>query len=213
MMYGGFGMKRLVISAALIVMAVTMFAGVSAACVGKTLVVGTIKEPSMSVLGEMVSIIITERTGTTVVVKRFDDYESCYADARAGVVDIIIDFTGRCYVDELGNAPTDDAAKAFETVKAGYLVKNYVWLQPIGFMDDGSISPSGKQMPSEAVPVVRSEILEKFPALDRVLMKLAGKIKKEEVAKLVEDSGEDGAGENKKMGKLTRKFLKKKRMI
>lgn len=206
-------MKRLVLMSVVAVLAVTMFAQVGAACVGKTLVVATIKEPAMSVIGEMVSILITERTGTTVIVKRFDDYDACYAAAEDGTVDIIIDFTGRCYVDVLGNEPTDDADKAYDAVKAAYTKKNYVWLSPMGYMDKGGISESGKAMPSEAAPVIRTEILGKFPALDRVLMKLAGRLTNEDVAGIVEESGEDGTEDNKMTAKAARRFLKKNRLI
>jgi len=206
-------MKKYLVMCMVAAMAVTMFAGSVRACVGKTLVVGIVKDPSVSVIGEMFSILITERTGTTVVLKRFDDYDACYAAADKGDVDIIIDFTGRCYVDVLGNQPTPDADKAYEAVKDAFTKKNYVWLSPIGFMDDGSVSPSGKAMPSEAAPVVRTETLGKFPALDRVLMKLSGKVTNEAVNTLVDESGDDGTGDNKMTVKVARKFLKKNRLI
>ena len=111
------------------------------ACVGKTLVIGAVNSPSVTVVAEMLSILITERTGTTVVIKSFDDFPSCYAALKKDEVDIIVDYTGRCYVDVLGMPPEPDSKKVFSSVKDAYQRDmNLVWLEPFGFSGQGVIS-------------------------------------------------------------------------
>jgi osmoprotectant transport system substrate-binding protein len=198
----------------LMVMAATAFllsaANPASACVGKTLVIGGVNAPNVMVVSEMLSILITERTGTTVVVKYFDDYKGCYAALKKNEVDIMVDYTGRCYVDVLGMKPEPDEAKVFSTVKESYQREmNLVWLEPFGF-SDASVMSQGKGggTPAVAAPIVRKDTLTKFPALPRVINKLAGKLGNDVMARLATESGQ---GKNAK--KVTRKFLKDNRLI
>lgn len=196
----------LVAAAALVV---TMgFAGLADACVGKTLVIGAVNSPKAEVVSEMLSTLITERTGTTVVVKYFGDFKSCYDALKKNEADIVIDYTGRCYVDVLGKSPEQDAGKVFSMVKESYQRDlNLVWLEPFGFSDSGVMSGKGGQTPAIAAPVVRKDTLNKFPALPRVINKLSGKLDSAVIARLV---AEGGNGNTKK---ATRKFLKDNRLI
>jgi len=187
--------------------------GISGACVGKTLVIGCVDMPSVNMVSEMMSILITERTGTTVVVKKFDDYPSCYEAVKNGDVNIMVDFTGRGYVDVLKKQPVDDPDKVFSEVKEVYQREmNLVWLEPFGFQDKTAAPASAAGVPVMAAPIVTKETLAKFPALPRVLNKLAGKLDDGSVAKLVADIGE-GDMTGKKAEKVTRRFLKSKRLI
>ena len=81
--------------------AVFLFAGIesSNACVGKSLIIGSVNGPDNSVMAEMLSILITERTGTTVVVKSYNDYKALGEAMKKGEIDIMLDYTGRCYID------------------------------------------------------------------------------------------------------------------
>ena len=177
------------------------------ACVGKTLVIGSVSSPDMVVTAEMMAVLITERTGTTVVVKYYGDYQGCYDAVKKGDVDIILDYTGRAYLEVLGKSPEKDAAKVFQAVKDAYQRDmNLVWLEPFGFSDSARANKG--DTPAMAAPVVKKETLNKFPALPRVINKLAGKLDNGVMAKLAADS--DG-GKNAK--KITRKFLKDKRLI
>lgn len=187
--------------------------GISVACVGKSLTIGCVDTPSVNMVSEMMSILITERTGTTVVIKKFKDYAACYEEVENGEVDIMVDFTGRGYVDVLKKQPVDDPDKVFSEVKEVYQREmNLVWLEPFGFQDKAMAPASAGSIPVMAAPVVTKETLAKFPALPRVLNKLAGKLDDGSVAKLVSDIG-DGEMADKKAEKVTRKFLKSKRLI
>ncbi len=207
-------MARLRFAAAAFAAAFVLAAyGISGACVGKSLTIGCVDMPSVNMVSEMMSILITERTGTTVVIKKFDDYAACYDAVKKGDVDIMVDFTGRGYVDVLKKQPVDDADKVFSEVKEVYQREmNLVWLEPFGFQDRSAAPASAEEVPVMAAPVLTKETLAKFPALPRVLNKLAGKLDDSSVAKLVSDIGE-GDTTGKKAEKVTRKFLKSKRLI
>jgi osmoprotectant transport system substrate-binding protein len=200
---------KLAFLAAAIVLAISPLSPCKAqACVGKSLVIGSLNSPNLSVMADMLCTLITERTGTTVVIKGFDDYASLSEAVKKGEVDIMVDFTGRAYTEVLGMAPNTDAAKVFASVKDIYQrEKNLVWLEPLGFSDQSAISAKGGQTPAIAVPVVRKDTLNKFPALPRVINKLAGRIDNGLVAKL---AAESKGGQGKK---VVRKYLKDNRLI
>ena len=194
----------------LVLFATFMFSGVvsSNACVGKSLVIGSVSGANNAVVAEMLSILITERTGTTVVVKSYPDYKSLGEAMKKSEIDIMLDYTGRCYIDVLGKQPEADAVKVFSSVKEVYQRDmNLIWLEPFGFSDAAVLGGKGGKTPSIAAPVVRKDTLGKFPALPRVINKLSGKIDNGVISKLV---SEGGNGNNKK---ATRKFLKDNRLI
>lgn len=193
--------------------AVLFAAGQSHACVGKSLVIGSVDMPSVNMVSEMMSILITERTGTTVVVKKFPNYRSCYDATAKGEVDIMVDFTGRGYVEVLKKGAETDADKVSQTVKEVYEREmNLVWLGQLGFSEPGLAVSGGVSVPAMAAPVIRKETLTKFPALPRVISKLAGKLDNGQVDKLVADIGK-GDDAAKKAPKVTRAFLKSKKLI
>jgi len=200
-------MKR--IMAVLTVISAALILGSSApapACVGKTLVIGSINTPNMAAASETMSALITERTGTTVVVRYFASFAECYEAVKKGEADIVLDYTGRCYVDVMGRKPEADAAKVFSAVKETYQRDmNLVWLEPLGFSDPGAVKGGGT--PAMAAPVVRKDTLTKFPALPRVINKLAGRLGNDVVSKIAAEGG------NGKSKKAARKFLKDNRLI
>jgi len=200
-------------TAGLAVVFVLAVYGMAGACVGKSLTIGCVDTPSVKMVSEMMSILITERTGTTVVIKKFKDYASCYDAAAKGDVDIMVDFTGRGYVEVLKKQPVNDEDKVFSEVKEAYQRDmNLVWLEPFGFSDKAVAPADASDVPVMAAPVIRKETLAKFPALPRVLNKLAGKLDNSTVATLVAEIG-GGDMADKKAEKVTRKFLKSKRLI
>ncbi|HLB25976.1 MAG TPA: glycine betaine ABC transporter substrate-binding protein [Nitrospirota bacterium] len=197
--------------AAVFFSALALFLAVSApaqACVGKSLVIGSVNRPNLSVMSEMLGILITERTGTTVVLRSFDSFPSLMEAMKKGDVDIMIDYSGRCYVDVLGMQPDGSSEKVFSTVKEVYQRdKNQVWLEPFGFSETGVIAGKGSGAPAFAAPIVRKDTLAKFPALPRVMNKLAGKIDNGIITRLTSE------GTNGKAKKATRKFLKDNKLI
>ena len=206
--------RILTLAAAPVIALVLAMPGPAGSCVGKTLVIGSVSSPNVSLVSEMMSILITERTGTTVVTKYYDDFSGCYEAVSSGEVDIMVDFTGRCYVEVLGQSPSPDADKVFSEVKEVFQRdKNLVWLEPLGFSDSAlTAGDKGGDTPAHAAPVVRKDTLNKFPALPRVINKLAGRLDNGTVSGLVEQvGGQDN--EKKRSRRVTRKFLKDKRLI
>lgn len=208
-------MKRARMMAAGIVAALILCVSVQAnACVGKTLVIGCAGTPDVSVVSQMISILITERTGTTVVVKSYGSFDDCMEALKACDINIMVDFTGRSYMETLGHAPEADPGKVFSEVKEAYQRDmNLVWLEPLGFSGASVMDPARScGTPMMAAPVVRKDTLTKFPALPRVINKLAGKLDNKTVAELVKKAGPDDK-DGRMARKVTRQFLKDKRLI
>lgn len=103
-------LRKLAILPALVIM--LSLAAPSGACVGKSLVIGSINSPDTTTISEMLGILITERTGTTVVLKYFDSYKGLAEAMKKGEVDIMVDYTGRCYTDVLGLSPDSSAERS-----------------------------------------------------------------------------------------------------
>jgi glycine betaine/choline ABC-type transport system substrate-binding protein len=194
-------MKKVVL---LLLAALIMLSGTgSFACVGKTLIIGSLSEPNDRLLAQMMAVIINERTGTTVNVEYYDSQDKLYEAVKKKEVNILSENTGRA-ARLLQIEAAGDADAIYSTVKKEYKEKlQLVMLKPFG------ISPvsSGDEV-FQDVPVIDAEILVDYPALPRVLNKLAGIMQKRNYPKLVA-SVESGDKPNQ----VARDFLKKKRLI
>ena len=177
----------------------------AAACVGKTLVVGALDNPQQQVLAQMLSILISERTGTTVKVVPVADHAEAHEAVQRADLDMYVEYTGVGQVNLLGDPPIADPAELYRAVKERYNQDyNLIWLQPFGF-DDPRIAPAGTA--AEAAPVVRKDTLKKFPALARLINKLGGAIDLATMQKLEQESE---AGSSRE---VARRFLKENRFI
>jgi len=175
------------------------------ACVGKSLVVGALENPQQQVLAQMLSILISERTGTSVKVVPVDDHLQAHEALLRADLDMYVEYTGVSQVVLLNEAPIADSAKLFETVKDRYNQElNLVWLQPFGFSAT-ELAPAGTV--ADAAPVVRKDTLKKFPALARLINKLGGTIDAATMAQLEKESADGNSRE------VARNFLKKNRFI
>ncbi|WP_305043563.1 glycine betaine ABC transporter substrate-binding protein [Geoalkalibacter sp.] len=194
-----------ILTLALTLLVLTGFGREAAACVGKTLTIGTTGGPQQTLLAEMVALLITERTGTTVKVETFDSFERLHQAQLKAEVDITIGYTAQGQLDVLGGEPIADAAALFEAVKARYNQDlNLVWLEPFGF-DLGAQGAAG--IPDQAAPVVRKDTLRKFPALARLISRLGGTINEDTLARLEQQSQAQGARD------VARIFLRENRLI
>lgn len=180
-----------------------LFSPAADACVGKVLNIGVINSPEEQVLAEMLSTLITERTGTTVVVKLYASTQDLYGAVKKEQVDILVENTARAM--RVLNKPAEkDAKKSYEAVKTAYeKEKGLVWLKPFGFHNG-----VGGDVPSHTSTVLRTGVLANFPALPRVINKLGGIINDEVYAKLVHSAK---SGEKPK--KIARDFLKSRKLI
>ena len=193
-------MKKQVV---LVVMAVVMLlAGNGFACVGKTLVIGALSTPNEQLLAQMMAVMITERTGTTVNVQYFEDQQKLYAALEKKEVNIIAENTGRA-MQRLGKEASGDANAVYASVKEAYKSQyQLVLLKPFGASE-----PAGEKGYVD-VAVISETVLIDFPALPRVIEKLANIAQDNGFPPLV---GAVAAGD--KPNQVARDFLKKKRFI
>lgn len=190
----------------LIVLLMTGFAVPSAhACVGKTLVVGALANPQQQILAEMLSVLIGERTGTTVKVVPVAGHAEAHDAMIRAELDMYVEYTGVGQVVILKEPPIANSDELYKAVKERYNQDlNLVWLKPFGFSDE-RYAPEGTV--ADAAPVVRKDTLKKFPALARLINKLGGSIDAPTMKELETASA---AGSSRD---VARKFLKEKRFI
>lgn len=182
-------MKR--IGLLVLVAAVVVWGQVSEACVGRTLYIGIPGTAGDRMLAALVSTLITERTGTSVKVQTYRDSRAVYEAVRHGAVNIVIENPERA-LGILGKPGAANGKKAYELVKGEYRKKlNLAWLEPFG-------------MPQEYAPVLTVETLENYPALPKLLLKLAGVLNGDAYARLLKAADANRAAKD---------FLKTKKLI
>ncbi|HWR57263.1 MAG TPA: glycine betaine ABC transporter substrate-binding protein [Thermodesulfovibrionales bacterium] len=189
---------------ALLVMTMVLFCSSGTdACVGKILSIGVINSSEGQVLAEMLSTLISERTGTTVNLRFYRNGQDLYEAVKVKEVDILVDNTTRA-MHVMNRPPETDARKAYEVAKASYeKERGLVWLKPFGFSNGNGGEPS-----SYTSTILRVEVFSNFPALPRVLDKLGGAINDETHVRLIKSVE---AGEKPK--KVARDFLKSRKLI
>jgi osmoprotectant transport system substrate-binding protein len=181
-------------------------ASVAAACVGKTLEIGTTGTVQQEVLANIIAELIGERTGTTVKVVAFNNGAEAHAALLKADIDMYVEYTGVGQTQILQAQPLTDAAALYQAVKERYNQDlNLIWLNPLGFDAAQSL---GVTLPAEAAPVVRKDTLKKFPALARLINKLGGKIDQQTIALLEKESAAGGTPKQVAHG-----FLKNNRLI
>lgn len=197
---------RILFNALLVVLIITGLTVSSAqACVGKTLVVGALDNPQQQVLAEMLSVLIGERTGTTVKVVSVAGHAEAHDAMIRAEMDMYVEYTGVGQVIILKEQPIADSDELYKAVKERYNQDlNLVWLKPFGFSDE-RYAPEGTV--AVAAPVVRKDTLKKFPALARLINKLGGSIDDPTMKELETASA---AGNSRD---VARKFLKENRFI
>lgn len=190
----------ILLTAALLVTASSAFA-----CVGKTLVVGTTGTTQQDLLAQMLSLLIVERTGTTVKVVKVESSQAAHDALLKADLDMYVEYTGIGQVKILHKEAIADPDQLYKAVKATYNEElNLIWLKPFGF-DAKDLAPAGTV--AEAAPVVRKDTLKKFPALARLINKLGGRV---DAASIKTLETEAAGGDSKK---VARDFLRQNRLI
>jgi osmoprotectant transport system substrate-binding protein len=173
----------------------------SLACVGKTLVIGALDGPNDQLLAQLMAVIINERTGTTVNVQFFNDSGKLYEAVEKGEVNIMAENTGRA-LQRLDREPDGDADAVYLTVKEAYRQElQLVMLKPFGSAAEGDDR-------FVDVAAVAEGILMEYPALPRVIEKLAGITSENSYPQLLA-----AVASGSKPHQVARDFLKKKRFI
>lgn len=170
-----------------------MSAHVSMSCVGKTIHVG-ISSVNEKVMAELASLMISERTGSSVKIDVYKDSTSLYEAVKQGKVNIIMENTARAQ-EKLGRA-RGTAPLGVDAIKSEYRKNfNLVWLNTFG------AAP-------QYAPVLTADTLTNYPALPKLLNKLAGVLPNDTYAKLSKSVESDD-----KAKRVARDFLKGKRLI
>lgn len=173
------------------------------ACIGRIINISVLGTSNEKMLAELVSIMINERTGTTVNIKVYKNLEELYEAVKRGEFSILIENTDRAMLI-LDRPAEEDKKKAYAILKEEYRNNlNLTWLKPFGFL-------SGDSEHEEIYysPVVSKDVLINFPALPRVLNKLYNISSDRNFNKFV-----DSVKSGEKIKRVARDFLKKKKLI
>jgi glycine betaine/choline ABC-type transport system substrate-binding protein len=175
-------------------LALLMTPHVSMTCVGKTIHLG-ISSANEKLMAEMASLMITERTGSSVKIEVYKDSKTLYEAVKQGNVNIIMENTDRAQ-EILGKAKGSTPAMGVDAIKSEYRKSmNLTWLNSFG------AAP-------QYAPVLTADTLANYPALPKLLNKLAGVLSNDTYSKLLKSiESED------KTKKVAKDFLKGKKLI
>ena len=192
----------LCVTAALL--ALVAWPAVMDACVGKTLYLGRLPGKEQEILAEIFVWLVSERTGTSIEVKSFPDSRASHSALEKAKIDLYLEEPDVALQEILGRegvAPGGEEIR--QVVRNEYEERfNLIWLEPWGL--EGK---TGGGVSSMVAPVVRRDTLKKFPALSRLVNKMAGVVDDQAMTLLLEESSRKPARE------VTKKFLKDKKLI
>ncbi len=177
------------------VLSVLVFCQGALACVGKTLYIGVTNSPNELLFAEMISILVNERTGTTVKIVSYKDAREMYRAVKKGEVGVVVENADRAL--KILEKPAEGNAKAaYDTARKEYRKGlNMVWLEPFG-------------VSQYYAPVVSVETIGNLPALPKLINKLGGIVNDETCARLLKSLKSD-----EKPKKVARDFLKTRKLI
>ena len=178
-------------------------------CVGRLLVVAVSNSIDQVITGQMLSVLINERTGTTVNVIQPGDLKRCHETVLKGNADIYINYIGMGLASMGGSSKVDDPQKVYTLVRQCYMEKfELVWLKPFGFRGPLTLETNCKKdRVTLAAPVASKDALRRFPVLDRLINKLGGRIDNNTMDELRKKT------ENQDIKEAAREFLKTQRLI
>ncbi|MEA3385661.1 MAG: glycine betaine ABC transporter substrate-binding protein [Thermodesulfobacteriota bacterium] len=178
-------------------------------CVGRLLIVAVSNSPDQIIMGEMMSVLINERTGTTVNITQPGDLNACHEAVLEGKACIYISYIGKAQADRGGSDAVNNPQEFYTLVSQSFLEKfDMVWLKPFGFQGPlTNEAHSRKDRGTLAVPIATKDTLRKFPVLDRVINKLGNRIDNNIIEELREKT------ENQDVKKVVREFLKAQNLI
>jgi osmoprotectant transport system substrate-binding protein len=184
-------MKRIMYVVAAVALLLTTH--ISLACVGKMIHLG-ISSPNERLMAEMASLMISERTGSSVQIEVYKDSRALYEAVKQGKVNVIMENTDRA-LEVLGKSKSA-GSPGLDSIKSEYRKTfNLTWLSPFGTVP-------------QYAPVLTADTLANYPALPKLLNKLAGALPNDTYAKLLKSVESDD-----KTKKVAKDFLKGKKLI
>jgi osmoprotectant transport system substrate-binding protein len=196
-------MRKLIFFLSITVILILSFGHQSDACVGKTIYIGALNSTYEQLFSELLSVLITERTGTTINIKYYKDSKELYSAVKKNEVGIVIENTDRA-IEILGMPKEESVEKAYNISKEEFRKNlNLVWLKPFVLL-----SEDGGKKQTYYSPLITVDVLSNFPALPRVINKLGGIMNEEVFLKMVKSVK---SGEKPKT--VARNFLKMRKLI
>ncbi len=163
----------------------------SSACVGRTLHLGISNAATERLLAEIVSLLVTERTGSTVQIDVYKDSTELYNAVKQGNVNVIFENTPHA-AEVVGKAKDI----THDQIKNDYRTKfNLTWLELFGG-------------PIKYAPVLTAETVATYPVLPKLLNKLTKVLENDTYAKLLKTVESPD-----KTKKVAKEFLKSKKLI
>ncbi len=184
----------------LIVMILCLFiASPVASCINSEINIGVLDSEEGRIMGEIMVVLILERSGVRPMVKFFADAKQLYSAVRTKKVEIIIENTANA-LNLVNMQSKDDSLENIQTLKQIYKQdKGLIWLNPLGY--------TGKTNAMTSL-LVSDDIIKKFPGLPRVLGKLSGLIDNQTLNRLLAE-----VRRGKKDRRAAKDFLVAQRLI
>jgi glycine betaine/choline ABC-type transport system substrate-binding protein len=179
------------------------------ACKGRVLTLAVGNSVDQAIMGQMMSILINERTGTTVEIVQLEDTKAAHDAVLHGLAEIYINYIGMAHSGTEGSSALDDPRKAYILASRSYNKEfDMIWLKPFGFQGPmAQAAPSGEADRTLAAPITTKDVIKKFPILDRLINKLAGRVDNKTLEELREKS------ENQDVEITVREFLTSHKLI
>jgi glycine betaine/choline ABC-type transport system substrate-binding protein len=179
------------------------------ACKDRLLVLAVGDSIDQVIMGKMLSVLINERTGTTVEIMQAGDIQASHETVLQGKANIYINYVGMAQAGTEGSNAQNEPQKAYILARRSYMEKyDMVWLKPFGFQGPmAQAAPSGKVDGTLAAPVTTKDVIKKFPILDRLINKLAGRVDNKTLEDLRKKS------ENQDVEITVREFLTSNNLI
>lgn len=182
-------MKKIILLGVLATMLIVIQSSV--ACVGRTVHLGITSATNERLMAELASMLIIERTGSTVQIDVYKDSTALYNSIKQGNVHVFFENTQRA-AEIVGKSK--DAT--FDQIKSEYRTKmNLTWLDQFGST-------------VKYAPVLAAETLSTYPALPKLLNKLSGSLPNDTYARLLKTVESPD-----KAKKIAKDFLKGKKLI
>jgi len=163
----------------------------SFACVGRTVHLGISNPQNERLMAELASLLIVERTGSTVQIDVYKNSTDLYKAVQKGDVNVF--FESDSHAAEVVGKPKDTP---HDQIKSEYRTKlNLIWLGLFGTT-------------TKYGPILTKETLATYPALPKLLNKLSATLTNDTYSKL-QKSVESGTPSKK----IAKEFLKGKKLI
>ncbi len=172
------------------------------ACTNFPINIGALDTPEGRILAETLSVLINERSGVTVGTHYFKTQAEMDKAVSANKLEMIIENTSNS-LKSMDMVVSADSAKNFEKVKELYKEKKMIWLKPFAFRNTDA---SGNE--TITASVITRKSLSQFPALPRVIGKLAKVVTDDVLKEMVKD-----VNANVKTKRVAKNFLIKASLI